>query len=1023
MPLINTSLPNLIQGVSQQPDATRFSGQCDDQVNFMSSVVDGLTKRNGTRFVKKLFGTDAAISADSFIHFVNRSETERYVLIHDGTKFHAYNVLSGDEASINGATGGYTTANTYLDVSASTTNARDTLRATTVADGTFLINRSSTVSVDQTTRSSSLNKEALIFVKQGDYEKEYSLEVNYSSKTPATAQLTLTYKRSGRFKYKLSSTSAVSVTGGGGSGYVSGDIYKVFSYPTTKSIGGVSYNIGLGSAGDTTVKVTADANGTISAASIEDIGRIINFQKPGSLAVSDVGATVSITVTLEQSPGLGGGTKYDNTDNIKVYSENSTHAMHSDTSRITEIIAKGAGGTGTLALDGKTYNHNGASVHAASDNFGFEDRFSGINAGTNAEFSLVREGNLIVLSRQLSGPTKSDFKIKAKDGLGGGALGVVYKEVGAITDLPLFAKNGFRVKVRGDGDLSADDYYVEFKTDDENQAIGPGSWVETVAPDILLNYKETSLPLFITNTGLNEFKLEHLKTAPRSVGDEISNPFASFSDQTIQNSVFFKNRLGFVCGSNVILSEAGLGRVNDKGIFEYNFGRTTVTTLLDSDPIDVIVESDRVTDITAAAASQENLILFSKNGQFVLKGEDLLTPKTVSVKPITNFEYNNETDPVSVGSYIYYPFDLGNNTGIREFSLNKTTDVYESNEITEQVPRYIPKDITYFSGSLSENLLGILSKDEDQTLYMYRYFFSENKKVLSSWFKWDFGVNIKGFEFIDSTLYMIVSDTVTDETYIVNLPLNFDGEDEGLATYTGTGSSFSKTITNSPNDDVSHLDMRVPAVIYNEQIRFPAYTSGSTRPLRSNILNFAVSSSGSTSSQITPYYATSDIVVYSDRGIHIPVTITTLGNDTLLTVTNTGVWNDNTSVWVGFKFNSTYTFSEQVFKAQAGQARTPNAAAKQFIKNLSLYHTQTSDYKVKVTPDKRAQYTNEFPESFTGTGSSLRTELKDGFFRAPVFTSSENVEIKLENDGTKPSNFQSAEFESFLHTRSSRYGA
>ena len=92
MPLINTSLPNLIQGVSQQPDAKRFSGQCDEQVNFMSSVVDGLTKRNGTRFVKKLFGTDTAISADSFIHFVNRSETERYVMIHDGTKFHAYNV-------------------------------------------------------------------------------------------------------------------------------------------------------------------------------------------------------------------------------------------------------------------------------------------------------------------------------------------------------------------------------------------------------------------------------------------------------------------------------------------------------------------------------------------------------------------------------------------------------------------------------------------------------------------------------------------------------------------------------------------------------------------------------------------------------------------------------------------------------------------------------------------------------------------------------------------------------------------
>ena len=44
MPLINTSLPNLIQGVSQQPDAVRYDGQCEAQENALSSVVDGLQK-------------------------------------------------------------------------------------------------------------------------------------------------------------------------------------------------------------------------------------------------------------------------------------------------------------------------------------------------------------------------------------------------------------------------------------------------------------------------------------------------------------------------------------------------------------------------------------------------------------------------------------------------------------------------------------------------------------------------------------------------------------------------------------------------------------------------------------------------------------------------------------------------------------------------------------------------------------------------------------------------------------------
>jgi hypothetical protein len=987
MPLINTSLPNLIQGVSQQPDATRFSGQCDEQVNFMSSVVDGLTKRNGTRFVQRLGAPGLTLSEDSFIHFINRSETERYVLLHDGAKIYAYNVLSGDEATINGVSGGLLTAFSYLDIPSSVGTPRSLLRASTVSDGTFLVNRSKTVATDQSSRAPDLDKEALIFIKQGDYEKKYAVDLTYSTTAPAAAQVNLTYSRTsnrGNSRYVLTAVGSIA---NGGQGYTNGQTYTAVSFPSTYSSKVVRT---IGSTDATLVVGVSDtATGVVTSASVGNIGPALSIG-----ANENVGDTISITVTLELGEAVAtAGTV---TNNVSITSGTHGSSANADTSVIAGILVN-------------SNSHNTAA---------FSDKFSGINnSNGNVDFNIESSGNLIVLKRR-SG--KGDFEIRGHDGLGDGALGVVYKEVGSITDLPLYAKNGFIVKVRGDQELSADDYYVKFETTD-GQDIGNGAWVETFAPGQLRSYDNSTLPRLITNTSLNKFEINEIKTAPKFVGDEISNPFASFVGKNIQNSVFFKNRLGFICEGNVILSEAGLGARNSSGDFEYNFGRTTVTTLLDSDPIDVIVEAQRVVSLTAAATSQENLVLFSNNGQFVLKGEDLLTPKTVSVKPITNFEYNDETDPVSVGSYIYYPFDLGNHTGIREFSLNKTTDVYESNEITEQAPRYIPKDITYFSGSLSQNLLGVLSKDEDQSLYMYRYFFSENKKVLSSWFKWDFNMKIRGFEFIDSTLYLIVANPTTNIPSIVSVPLNFDGEDEGLATYTANGSALTTSIATTPEDNVTHLDMRIPAIIYNDQVKFPTFTAGSTKPLRENISTFVV---GGTS--YSPYLAASDIKVYTDRGVNIPVTVTTSGGVTSLAVTTTGVWDDYTSVWVGYEFTSAYTFSEQIFKAQAGQARTPNASAKQFIKNLSLYHTQTSDYKIKVTPDKRNTYTNEFPESFTSSGGSLqilRTELKDGFFRAPVFTSSENVEIKLENDGAKPSNFQSAEFETFVHTRSSRYGA
>ena len=104
MPLINTSVPNLIQGVSQQPDATRFDGQCEEQENALSSVAEGLKKRPNTRHVARLL--QEAIDANSFVHFINRSESEKYVVIHDGTCLKALNINTGNEATINGSTGG-----------------------------------------------------------------------------------------------------------------------------------------------------------------------------------------------------------------------------------------------------------------------------------------------------------------------------------------------------------------------------------------------------------------------------------------------------------------------------------------------------------------------------------------------------------------------------------------------------------------------------------------------------------------------------------------------------------------------------------------------------------------------------------------------------------------------------------------------------------------------------------------------------------------------------------------------------
>jgi len=293
---------------------------------------------------------------------------------------------------------------------------------------------------------------------------------------------------------------------------------------------------------------------------------------------------------------------------------------------------------------------------------------------------------------------------------------------------------------------------------------------------------------------------------------------------------------------------------------------------------------------------------------------------------------------------------------------------------------------------------------------------------------------VRGFEFMDSTLYLLLSNPNNDTTYLAHLPLNFDGLDEGIVDYTFTSLPSDATVTSitdleTPFDEmhVTHLDDRMPAIAVSGsggwQIRFPNYTADADRSLRENIANFntysapTVFSSGS---------GAANFVVYNSRGVKLAVDTSSFPS---VVITDDDDLVDGEPLWVGFEFDSKYVFSEQIFKAQSGQSRTPNAAAKLRIKNLSLYHTRTSDYELKVTPDMRQTYTNTYPATTklwfdqTNTRVVPLVDVKQGFFRAPIFADSENLKISLENNGAMPSNFQSAEFETFIHTRSSRYGA
>lgn len=949
MPLINTSVPNLIQGVSQQPDATRFSGQCEEQENALSSIVDGLKKRPNTRYVSRLLQT--AIAENSFVHFINRSLTEKYVVIHDGSKIQIFNLEDGQEAEINGQFGGYTPAAlSYLD----TSTPRASLKSLTVADNTFILNTDRTVKT-LSEKTEDFEKEAIVFVTQGDYEKEY--EINFSSGAEVvlsfnlrqwelvggywTDRGTITYNtgqlldRSGAWRYFIPNDVTATIINAG-SGY---EVNKSFSdnYTLTfNNIEAASNVVGV-YATSFDVKVETDSNGAITAATVQALG--------GNGTVT--GTSNSATIYGSYSLVLY-GPDYTKIDFEPPAPEGGAFA------NIGKIVFK------TGAADATAGGAN-ADTRQIAFGLGFDARESSNGARTSETTTGIidptklaqpeTQGSVIKFKRA----DGADFKITTTDGLGDTGLGVAYKKVNSITDLPARNFNNFKVKIVGDADLNQDDYYVQFRTEDGG-SFGAGSYTEITAFNERYKLDNSTLPFRLISEDVNKFTLSDTPYNERIAGDDLSNPFPSFVGNRISNLFFYKNRLGFLSNENVILSEAGEF---------FNFFRTTTQSLLDSAPIDVAVASGRVTNFKAANGFQENLILFADNSQFVLKGGDLLTPSTVSITPVTNFSVSSAVDPISLGSYIYFPYTRGSFTGFMEYAVNSTTDNYDSTEITEHVPNYIPLNLSGISGTTTSDVLCVTTSDDPNSLFVYNYFWNGAQKLLSSWSKYTFKGNIIGIEFIQDTLYMVM--VLNDETHLVELPFEAGTADD---------TSF-----------VTHLDMRVSRTV-----------------------------AAGTDSITLPYsVAPSDgLQVWTKDGAFLEST------SNLNSVQLSQTVDEDTEVWVGFPYTMKYTFSEQIFKAAAGQGKSPSNVAKLMLKNINLFYSDTAAFEVKVTPKFRDTVTTAFTPNIVGESTLGTLTLSEGAFRVPVFTKAKDTTITIESDSALPCAFQSAEFESFLHSRSNR---
>lgn len=767
MALVSKSIPNLINGISQQPPSLRLGTQGEAQENGLSDIVDGLKKRPHTNFIKKLVrcksnwtaSTSSALTQGNltasntqdlttselnaaFISTYKRSDDEQYtvVILPDATTpiILVYDILGNlryESAKSSWLSDGSNISYvkdsaTYYANSDSTTyliglNAAGAAAAlgstditsTSVADATFIVNKTKTVELTTTAIPAIENPKALVYLKSVNYGREYTLKIK-SKETTATP-ITASYKTesqnsNGNNDTQLKVSNVISDGGATVGGVTQSSLRSDIIAATTASNTGQDFSA---------VNKTSDGGTTATEAWIASDFLSDRTFTPNSNNISSTPSDMTVLV---------GGS-------IVPYHTNND---------ITTGWSYQAGGFTSIVIP--------LSVCTVERHGKFGKRFIRASvtiykdATSNSVFVLpttYSQEPYFVISSEIDGGVK-DFDIIASDDDGGVNLRVFKDNAKSFTDLPNQCIDGFRIQVAGDNNKKEDNFYVQFQG-----GAGSGVWKETVAAGLFNDYNLTTMPHQLRQdpeqVGSLHFCFEQAPWDSRVAGDDSTNPAPSFVGSTINDIFFHRNRLGVLSGENVIFSEAS---------GYYNFYRTTVRALLDSDPIDVAVSQNEVSILKAAVPIQDNLLLFSELNQFTLSAAQLLTPAEVTIDQSTKFECDLTASPVGAGNSVFFGTKGGSFAGVREFYTDINTEIKDATLITQHVPHYLEGNIRRMVASTNEDMLICLTSSVKSEAYIYKYYDQSNERLQSSWSKWTFDTDIVDISFNNSDLYITFAD-------------------------------------------------------------------------------------------------------------------------------------------------------------------------------------------------------------------------------------------------------------------------
>ncbi len=548
-----------------------------------------------------------------------------------------------------------------------------------------------------------------------------------------------------------------------------------------------------------------------------------------------------------------------------------------------------------------------------------------------------------------------------------------------FTDLPARTKDGFTIKITGDPSSGTDDYWIKHNNQADEDV---GEWVETVEPGLANSLDGTTMPLQLVRTsedpwddafsadyGETVFSLSTITWTERLAGDEVTAPDPSFVGETLNDMFFHKNRLGFLANENIILSELGE---------HFNFYATTATDLLDTDMIDLAAPTNKVSILHNAVPFNEDLVIFSDFGQFKLTefAAGGLTPTNAKLSLLTEYEHDKLVQPVVNGRKVYFSDENDGFSILREFGIVEDLQEETAENITSHVPSYIKGK--GFEIIPHDDFMFILSDENLNEVFLYKFLFQEGQKKLSSWSKWKFKDEEKviGMTVMDHIAYFII--VRPDGTYLDKMSL----QDANLTDLTESSTQLSFKVL---------LDRSVELTgVYNSG----ADTTSWTLPYPDD------------------FGSTFRVILGPAWEGREGAQVQGLTQTTSTTVTATGDYSDHPA-FVGKEYQFLYEFTEPTIKTEVQGRLSSLSGGVLKIRKFNIDYFKTGYFEFRVTAPGRDAFTHKFTGRILG--SALNTigtiPFETGNFKKLILADARGLKLEVVSNSYLPLALTGADWE------------